>query len=391
MVRRYVGGALLLGAAACGSDALPSGTGGPPVALVAAAMPVQARIGEPLAPAPVVRVVDALGNPVAAAGLAVTATLAGGGVLGGTTTRPAIAGEVTFNDLSIGGVVGPARLEFAAQGLAAVGADLVVLLPPRATQDRPDDAPGEQLHVVYAVASDGADRRLDTLPTLHRSVASFQRWLAQRTGLAFRLDRYRGVLDITFVMLPLTRAELGTAFVGGLTLTHLESLGQRRADKLYLVYYDGPHDLACGGASWPGQVAGMYLLGLGGLCGVPFTADSLAVPGYWESAALHDLVHTMGIVSPDAPNHTDAYPAHVPETNDLMFAGPGAWEIGALLIDIGGDDYHGAGVGPGLPLLTQSPFLTPTVVSAPPPLLLAPPLPPRGLSLPPHPPLRRGP
>ena len=44
---------------------------------------------------------------------------------------------------------------------------------PRATQDRPDEVRGPQLHAVYAVPSDGGDRGLDTSGAIAASVASF--------------------------------------------------------------------------------------------------------------------------------------------------------------------------------------------------------------------------
>ncbi|HEY7018822.1 MAG TPA: hypothetical protein VH297_10190, partial [Gaiellaceae bacterium] len=53
---------------------------------------------------------------------------------------------------------------------------------PRATADRPDDRPGPQVHVVYAVPSDGVDNGLDTDGTLVDSVAVWEQWFVQQTG-----------------------------------------------------------------------------------------------------------------------------------------------------------------------------------------------------------------
>ena len=49
---------------------------------------------------------------------------------------------------------------------------------PRATADRPDSVSGPQVHVVYALPSDGVDRSLDVDGTLTRSVTAWERWLA---------------------------------------------------------------------------------------------------------------------------------------------------------------------------------------------------------------------
>jgi hypothetical protein len=63
---------------------------------------------------------------------------------------------------------------------------------PRATADRPDDFPGLQIHMVYAVPSDRPDRGFDTDGSIENAVAAFQTWLAARTGgRALRIDTYR--------------------------------------------------------------------------------------------------------------------------------------------------------------------------------------------------------
>ncbi|HEX9165703.1 MAG TPA: hypothetical protein VF862_07310, partial [Gemmatimonadales bacterium] len=74
--------------------------------------------GVPLAPQPVVQVLDASGAPFAARGLLVTASLAsGGGTLEGTTgIRTDQAGRAAFTDLALRGVVGPRTLRFSSSG-----------------------------------------------------------------------------------------------------------------------------------------------------------------------------------------------------------------------------------------------------------------------------------
>jgi hypothetical protein len=42
---------------------------------------------------------------------------------------------------------------------------------PRSTVDRPDDISGSQVHVVYAIPSDGTDRELDTNGVIAGTVA----------------------------------------------------------------------------------------------------------------------------------------------------------------------------------------------------------------------------
>jgi hypothetical protein len=72
---------------------------------------------------------------------------------------------------------------------------------------------------------------------------------------------------------------------------------------------------------------------------------------------LHDLLHALGIVAPNAPNHVLA--GHVPEPHDLMYAGSAPWQLGAMtVVDVGGDDYFGPNVPAGVNSLSGSAFLT---------------------------------
>ena len=148
--------------------------------------------------------------------------------------------------------------------------------------------------------------------------------------------------------------------------------GLIRTNKVYAVYYDGGSMWACGAAAWPplvpGKVAAMYLKGTppDASCVRPFVESPDVFPGYWEFAMLHDLLHTFGIVDPDAPNHVAAIPGHVPEPNDLMYSGPTPWVIdGSTAIDVGGDDYFGPSVSRGLVHLSNSPYLRRAPVAPP--------------------------
>lgn len=236
----------------------------------------------------------------------------------------------------------------------------------RSVGDRQDDLAGPQVRFMYVIPRDGLDRRLDVNGELTPSVGSFHNWFGQRTGgLAFRLDTHAGELDIGFHRLARTNAEmvaLGANVVVAID-RELRDAGRLHPDKKYLVYYDGGSTYACGGARWPGgQLAAMYLQGTppAASCGSQrFVTSATQFPRYWEFAALHDLVHILGIVATNAPHHTDAYPAHVPEQNDLMYSGPGPWIFDAsTTVDVGGDDYFGPDVPAGVTRLTDSPVLT---------------------------------
>ncbi len=85
---------------------------------------------------PVVQLRDAAGNPVAQAGVTVTAAIAsGGGTLGGTTTATTDAtGAATFTDLSITGTVGDRTLSFSASGLTGATSNTISVTAGAATQ-----------------------------------------------------------------------------------------------------------------------------------------------------------------------------------------------------------------------------------------------------------------
>lgn len=238
----------------------------------------------------------------------------------------------------------------------------------RATTDRLDDISGAQIHVVYVLPSDGQDRSLDTNGTLRNSVGSWQTWLgAQTGGRVFRLDTYQGKLDITFVRLARSNATMATydPYVRDTLEKDLTTLGLVVATKVYAVYYDGGSGYSCGGGAWPptlpGRVGALYLKGTppgAPACSTnPFAASPTAAPGYLEFAMIHELMHTLGIVSTAAPHFTLA--GHVSDgATDLMYAGSLPWAPSTL--DVGQDDYYRpAGLPGGVFNLATSPFITP--------------------------------
>ncbi len=85
---------------------------------------------------PVLQLRDAANNPVAQAGVVVTATIAsGGGTLGGTATATTNAsGVATFTNLSITGVIGARTLSFSAPGLTGATSSTITLSAGASTQ-----------------------------------------------------------------------------------------------------------------------------------------------------------------------------------------------------------------------------------------------------------------
>lgn len=357
-IRALVAGVVLL--AACYGDGPFSAVEAKGPHLVIAVQPAGARVGSVLDAQPVIEVRDQLGQLIDEA-IPITVSLSdGAGQLLGNGTIKARAGVARFTDLWLTGPYGSKTLTFTAPGLSAISANAFALQPPvRSGADRPDEITGPQVHVMYVVPRGTLDRRLDTELDISNSVAVLQAWLRRASGLQIRFDRYEGALDVSFFQLSRSDSEIRS--LGPYIVTEIESqlrtAGLIRPDKRYLVYYDGGSTSVCGGAAWPptviGQTAAMYLRA----CDAgPLAAGPDAAPGYWEFAALHDLIHTLGVVSPEAPHHTSGSPAHVPEPNDLMYGGGTApWE--PTTIDIGNDDYFASSLSGGLANLAQNPFL----------------------------------
>lgn len=253
--------------------------------------------------------------------------------------------------------------------LALAGATAASALLPRSTKDRKDSNRSPQIHLIYAVPLDGTDRGLDTDGTIVQSVQASRRWFQEASGgRDLRFDDFRGELDITFVRLPKTDAQIRARgiFVRDEIEKLLRTRGFKNPNKIYAVYYDGSSTHACGGASWPpvlkGKVAALYLRGeIPGFlpCSEnPFAQDEDS-PGYWEFALVHEILHTLGFVATCAPSHVLS--GHVGDDNeDLMYAGNLPWM--PWLLDFNRDDYFAHSNGRCLDLL-DSRFLLPATVN----------------------------
>jgi hypothetical protein len=340
-----------------------TGEPGLPHHLVVVTEPVGARAGSPLETQPLIALADEHANPTGAGSVHVRAILEGPGELTGGTDIAAHGGQATFLNLGLRGSAGPRSIRFEADGLGGTTSQTFTLLPPQRSEvDRPDEASGSQFHVVYVLPADAVDRALDTGTELAYGIAAFQLWLSGQAGLRLRVDEYAGTPDVTFMRIQETDAQMAAndPYIVNVLETRLRQAGRLQPGKLYLIYYEGSSTYTCGGAHWPpqapGPTAAMYLRGKG--CPNSFVSSPTAFPMYWEFAMLHDALHLLGIVSPQAPHHTSGYPGHVPEPQDLMYSGPAPWQIGTnMRVDIDGDDYFGQGVPGGVVNLATSSFV----------------------------------
>lgn len=239
----------------------------------------------------------------------------------------------------------------------------------RSSVDRPDQSTLPTVRLMYVLPSDATDESLDVNGRICASALAFNSWLGtQLGGRALRLDVHEGALDIGFVRLSKTNAQLrgttntsnvetGVAYVRDRLERELMAANQLAPDKLYAVFYGGESTYACGGATYPptiiGSVIAMYLKSTIG--GVPCESRPWGRGdgglGYYDWAMLHDLLHGLGIVPPGAPHQHSTghvYDVRAPSPNvDLMYSPrPGMsdpfWDVdapGGLVLDLGKDDY----------------------------------------------------
>jgi len=230
----------------------------------------------------------------------------------------------------------------------------------RATADRADEIAGNQIHVIYAVPSDGADGSLDLNGTIARSVGSMNTWLAvQAAGRRFKLDTFNGALDTTFVRLPKTDAAYDTFGAGKRAEIEkdLASLAPLNPAKRYAVYYDGTNPRACVEPGRPGDSVGQAaIMYIKGCANNAFAASATEPPGPREYQMMRGLLRSLGAVSPTAPNYVaDGYVNT--DATDVMYQGPLGWNPGIL--DSNKQNYYNpAGLPAGVFNLHTSPFLT---------------------------------
>jgi hypothetical protein len=248
-------------------------------------------------------------------------------------------------------------------------------VPDRASDNRLDDNRYDQIRVLYVLPADTIDQNRDTSGQICNSVRAFATWFSAQADRYLRFDTSNGLIDIGFVRLGRTDAEmrgndpnngsvdLGTAYVRERIERELIAMGMIDRNKLYAVYYEGSSTYACGAGAYPpvitARVGTMYL---GGLpigqtvpCGqsYPWGQASL-VPNYIDYGMLHELVHSMGIVPTSSPNQHQL--GHVFDFNgvapnrDLMYsprvgANDPGWatnDAAGLVLDLGKDDYFTA-------------------------------------------------
>jgi uncharacterized protein YkwD len=206
----------------------------------------------------------------------------------------------------------------------------------RHTRDQPDDFKGYQIHVVYALPKGAPDEELDRKGTLARAVEVMNDWLSRNgDGAALRFDTHQNDLDVTFMRLSATDAELqagtGGAFDG--IRAEITEAGFITPGKILAVFYgaDGVRDDETHiGKAIPGF--GVAFL----KSTAHYSLQSAITNTALETVMLHELVHALGMNVSDAKAHVFDKP------NDLM-ATKGSVER-EVLLDYKRDNYFAHGL-----------------------------------------------
>ncbi|HEX9565569.1 MAG TPA: Ig-like domain-containing protein, partial [Gemmatimonadaceae bacterium] len=180
---------------------------------IATAPPAGATNAVPLGPQPVVRVTDSDGNPVALAGVTVSAALMGAGAtLGGTVDVVTDGtGVATFSDLVITGTVGTYSIQFTAAGLISVTSGPIDIVAGAAAGLAITQQPS---------ATPQNDAIFTQQPVIRLQDVSGNAVSQSGVGVAVAIKTGTGTLSSTSTLTATTSA-LGVASFAGLKITGL--------------------------------------------------------------------------------------------------------------------------------------------------------------------------
>ncbi len=215
----------------------------------------------------------------------------------------------------------------------ALGLAPIDVLMRRSLVDRADNTNLPQIHLIYAVPSDGVDTYLDEQGWIAAFAANGRDWFYEasgRTNLRFDTFGQRFEFDVGFVRLPHSSTEIANASNAWWTIANdVYSAGfNQPSDKIYGIFYDGTYGQQCGIASSIERYAITFL-----------GCDSIVLGGYPPIATmLHEILHILGAVQTCAPNADSGHVYDHP--GDLM------WPVadnfsGYFWLDYGNDDYYG--------------------------------------------------
>jgi hypothetical protein len=252
---------------------------------------------------------------------------------------------VTVTELSRRWLVGLVALAVAAFALAVPHSAHAAgwCLSGESGVDRLPDVPaGAEVHVVYAIPSDGPDNFAQVVQRIEDDVTRVDGWWrAQDPTRTPRFDLAPsgactdlGALDVSSIRLTRTSAQLAAdtflGVIGGIPVASGLSLHAKR----YLIYYDGPvHDPDVCGVGSGGRFAkdGGSAIVLMQACAGVQTAVSAA----------HELLHSFGALPTGAPHACPGDRGHPCDSDqDILYPRATGATLEQLRLDVNHDDYY---------------------------------------------------
>ncbi|MFN8223341.1 MAG: hypothetical protein U0R50_08885 [Gaiellales bacterium] len=209
-----------------------------------------------------------------------------------------------------------------------------------ATEDRSAAVTGRQIHVIYAIPSDGEDRSAQFAPQISGWVDEITAWWqAQDSGRVPRFDLavFPCGLQVDLTVLRLQASSVALAPIGDRfdqIANEVVSAGGGSPYTKYLVFFDGPSeepDLCGQGGGSPDEV-GVAVVYERACDGVPK-----------QATAAHELIHAFGALPQgDVPHRCPDSPGHPCDSeSDILYPFAGGNPLGTLVLDSGRDDYYG--------------------------------------------------
>jgi uncharacterized repeat protein (TIGR02543 family) len=214
--------------------------------------------------------------------------------------------------------------------------------------DRPDAVTGPQLHLVYAIPSDGANAFGTYATAIASDAEAVDAWWQRQDPLRtprFDLAAFSGcsgfgAVDVSFVQLSQSSAQL-FALAGSARYTQIFRLVPSYGRwKKTVVYYDGP----ISDPSVCGVGGGSSGSGLDSLAVIYPRSSCVRSDSLRASVLAHELTHELGWPDGRQPHPCPGDDGHVCDSSsDLMYPVLSVDSLDQLTLDVGRDDYYRSG------------------------------------------------
>ena len=226
------------------------------------------------------------------------------------------------------------------------------LLPAETTSERSyvdleDIDNGYNIHIIYALPSDGIDKEFDLNSKIGMMVYQINKWFNKQTknrlfpeGQFLKFDKKKnGKLDITFLRLGLTDEVISNKGIQAVNTIQPEiaRLGFNDPKKIYFVVYGGSNRDVCASSQLPGHVPKSTIANTAAIYYPGKKSGSCSEGEYGfkpefnmtASSALHEIFHALGIVPKCAPDHltfksfgtiNDGIGGHLNVPGDIMYS-----------------------------------------------------------------------